>query len=208
MTPKKRFPQYPSPNIQDLITVADPEPYFAAQFLFQQFGIVLVDLATGDRISGQVHLPQIGMIIPEVDPKPQKYFGFIPPLNPTSKPKYEKQNVDAVLVCEAIDPKSDQPLLLVVQVIDHGYLEDWIQLTHNIANLLTKKVRRKYIPQVVFGITSLCAPDEQDPDSALNAVLRQVQGYGFDHDIHAISHDYLHSDSPFIDEDEENEEEE
>lgn len=201
MTPKVRVPKVPEPKLDNLVDVQDPELYYSVQYFLQQYGIILVNLTTGDHIYGQVNLPQIGLIIPAEDnPKKEKSFGLIPASGKKSKTLPQKfQNVDATLVCDPSLNSNDQPFLLIVQVIDHGYIDLWKDLLQEIANAHVKRIKGQLVPQIVFGLTSLCVPDEKNPDSAKNAVLSEIQGYGFGNDnISAVDNqDLFSSDEQF-----------
>lgn len=191
MTQKPRFPRAPYPTIETLIDYANPELYYSAQYLLQENGVILVDLETGQHISGQINTPRIGMIAKVDKQVKQGSFGFVPV--PSTKQKKQKpkkpQNVDAILLCESIRVEDGHPLLLVVQVVDHRYIESWVEMLYEISSALSTKVHGKMVPQISFGVTSLCTPSEKDNNSTKNSVLRQNQGYGFDEDVYAVSHE-------------------
>jgi len=199
MTVKPRPPKYSSALLTDLVVVADPDLYYSVQALFQAEGITLVDLDNGNHFAGQVNIPQIGMIVFDNGDNKKRGFGFIPLGKKTKTTDAKIQNIDATLGCENITPEDGQPMFCVIQVVDDDYLEDWKDLATKIANLLVKRDKRIKYPQVVFGITSMCLPDIDNPQSTINAVLSKVQGYGQSGDTYAISHDPLPSD-PFEDE--------
>lgn len=198
MTVKPRFPRYPTSMLPDLVVVADPDLYYSVQALFQAEGITLVDLDNGNHFAGQVNIPQIGMIVFDNGSGKKRGFGFVTPNKKTETIAHKMQNVDATLGCENITPEDGQPMFCVIQVVDDDYLEDWKDLATKIANLLVKREKRVKYPQVVFGITSLCLPDVDNPQETINAVLSKVQGYGLNNDTYAVSHDELPTD-PFDD---------
>lgn len=199
MTVKPRMPRYPTALLTDLVVVADPDLYYSVQALFQAEGITLVDLDNGNHFTGQVNIPQVGMIVFENGTGKNKGFGLIPQAKKTKTSPKKMQNVDATLGCENINTEDGQPMFCVIQVVDDDYLEEWKELATKIANLLVKRDKRVKYPQVVFGITSLCLPDVDNPQETINAVLSKVQGYGLNHDTYAVSHDPLPID-PFDDE--------
>ena len=200
MAPKPRVPKRPLIQLPDLVTVADPKLYYMVQALLQAEGVIFVDLDDGSHISGQVNIPQVGMLVFENNSGKKYGFGLIPPIKKDGGDLIAPQNVDATLGCEQINPDAGQPMFCVIQVVDDDYLDDWKDLANHVANILAKRDRHGAYPQVVFGITSLCLPDTNDPQSAKNAVLRKIQGYGFNNDAYAVAQNPLPVD-PFAEED-------
>ena len=191
MAPKPRVPIRPSVQLPGLVTVADPKIYYMVQALFQAEGVTLVDLDDGSHITGQVNIPQMGMIAFKANSTTKYGFGLIPPIKRDRNDYVAPQNVDATLGCEQINPDEGQSMFCVIQVVDDDFLDNWIELANHIANTLAKREWRGAYPQVAFGITSLCLPEASDPQPAKNAVLRKIQGYGFNNEAYAVAHNPL-----------------
>ena len=195
-------------DLSDLIRVTQPTLYFQVQKAIQDQDIVLVDLNSGKHISGQVNLATIGLVqktsLPTIKEKPPlgfpiKHQNYSPQ---ETTPKFVNR-VEATLSAYHGEQEND-PLLIVVQVINQNHLEIWSQkIVSVIPNFFVLGPKNKPIPTVVFEVEALCLPDENDPDSSIEAVLNEIQKFRPGYEESAISNDFMDGESADFDEYEE-----
>ncbi len=173
----KRTRKKPTLPFEDCVNVGTRTEYFQVQTAIQSLGYRLIDLETGETLDGQVSLSSIGIIDPRKPHPPARRLGFIQPVDNDSS-SLSGSRVDAILSTEESQP--NEPFLFIIDVVDNAEVELWSQHAHQICQQFAVKVGRKLVPSVVIGVYGLCTPDEKNPQSARDAVLRRYQRYGFD----------------------------
>lgn len=196
---KKRLPQL---LVSDLVHVDSPSLFYQVQQAFQNHGVHLINLDTGEVILGQINVSDIGLLEAEHHSfkLQRRETGFIQKLD-DNLIVYDRSDIEAVLVFEAQNPNG--PLSFLIQVIDDQNIDRWSELALTVAKEFVSHHQKALRPEVVFTVTSLSRGNHRD-SSAKNAILRKIQGYGFD-SSDAVSSITLDIEDDFEDEDDEGE---
>lgn len=178
-----------------------PRLYFQVQKVFQDFGVVLMDLKTGIPIFGQVAMENIGLVDSGKKRPAKKQMGFIK-TPPSDNKNFRGTDIDALLSFDG-NMGPDMPIFQL-RVIDGRELAQWQELAYNVVRQFSRPYKgQRMVPDINFDITALTNPGDKDPRSAIEAVLRRIQEYGFE-DSQAISHFRLESEEDiFLDEEDE-----
>ena len=159
------------------VSVGTNPEYFQVQIAIQNLGYLLIDLETGEIIDGQVSLSMVGIIDPRKPHPPARRLGFVQPVDSDSS-SLSGSRVDAILSVQESQP--GDPALFTVDVVDNAEVELWGTQAHQICQQFAVKIKRSLTPSVIIGVYGLCIPNEKNPQSARDAVLRRYQKYGFD----------------------------
>ena len=200
MTPKpNRKRKQKDPPFEDCVSIDTPIELFQIQQLLRTAGAVLIDLQTGMVIKGFVDLSEIGLIDTTKQHPSKKGLGFIPPAAP-APPNYNFVDVDAILLVNQDYLEKNQPPYSIL-VVEDDDIDKWAELAYAICLQFVVKVKGQPRPSVTIKVGSMAVSDENDPKSAINAVLRRRQGYGFE-DADAVSNHFLFEESDYFDDEE------
>ena len=119
--PRPQRKEMELPTFGDLVSDKTPFLYYQVQELLQKAGYLLIDLETGSVISGQVNLPQIGLVDTVKSRPLRRHMGFIPPLQPETM-DFSKSDVDGIL-CSQGDDEPGQPALFIIDFVDSEEIE-------------------------------------------------------------------------------------
>ena len=154
------------------IPLINHEIYFAVQKAFQSNGVTLVDLNSNKIIKGQVNLTDIGLIrTDKIKPKTRRSFGFVSSEEPISDNKVDR--VEATLTILG-NPESEAIPILICVINTHD-VNDWIPIITQVATNFIKVSKSKPVYLAKFEIETLCLPDPNDPQSAIEAMLDRIQ---------------------------------
>jgi len=191
VAPNIRHPRKPSVNPDLYISVEAPTLYYKVQKSLQDEGVFFVDPKTGEIITGQINLHSLGMtLFPKMQIK-KPAFGFVAIHNKEEVlvDNPDKQTIEAFFSAH-ISEDPNAPLMIVIQVVDDSNIEDWYEIVRKAGSQFVKRDKKGIFTTVVFVITSLCVPDTDDPDSAVNAIMNDMTSY-FNppkEDTYAFSH--------------------
>ena len=203
MTPKPRRKKIKDPPFEDCVSIDTPIELFQIQQLLRTAGAVLVDLQTGLVIKGFVDLPEIGLVDTTKNHPIRKGLGFIPPVAP-APPDYNFIDVDAILLVNQDYLEKGQPPYSIL-VVEDADIDKWAELAYAISLQFVTKVDGQPKPSVTIKVGSLAVSDDNDPKSAINAVLRRRQGYGFE-DADAVSGQFIFDESQYFADEEDDDE--
>ena len=173
--PKRKIASLPS---SDLIEFGSPDIFYDTQKAFQDQGVTLIDLDTGQPINGQVNISDIGMIEPGKPLKVIHQMGFVQPSSENDL-DYVKTDIDAVLVFDQSSQRPGEPFYLLIQVVEHDDVDLWTEICLAVARKFVVKSQGNLSPKVIFGITSLSRGLALD-SSARNTALRKIRSYTLD----------------------------
>lgn len=143
----------------------------------KEFGVDFVDLNTGEIIKGNIYIDTLGMIVKKKIKKVKKQKET--PLIFFYHHLKEKSSFDIEATINIYQPQNqNDPTIFTIQIIDEGNLKFWQRMVVEIGKVyLSQRASGEILPEVIFHLIPLTIPDPTDPESAIQAMLGNIQRY-------------------------------
>ncbi len=163
-------------NTNLFLKVIYPDLLYDVQNKLAKSGIIFIDLNTGFPISGNINIDTLGMISEKSLKKPnssnQNVNHFLIPQKDN-----KIYNIEATInIYEP--PSENEPSIFTIQIINENDLEFWQKIFIELGqHYIYQKPSGRICTEVIFHLVPLTLPNENDPESAIDAIRGNIQKY-------------------------------
>ena len=158
------------------VKVIYPDLLYDVQTKLSKSGIIFIDLNTGLPISGNINIDTSGMIS---EKSLKKTNSSNQNVNPSLIPqKYNQISHVAATINIYEPPSENEPSIFTIHIIKENDLEFWQKIFIELGqHYIYQKPSGRICTEVIFHLVPLTLPNENDPESAIDAIRGNIQKY-------------------------------